>query len=407
MTTPNPEPHYLQRRTPLYRRANLALFAAGFTTFSSIYAVQPLMPAFSHEFQVSATVSSLSLSATTLVLAFTLFVAGLVSASLVRKKIMGWSLLATALLSLLVAAAPGWHALLVARLLQGVALGGVPALAIAYLSEEVRPQDLGSAMGLYIAGTAIGGISGRVMSGVLAEFYGWRLALVVLAVIGLLAALVFWWLLPPSRNFVARRNMSWREHASPLLQHLRHPALPLVFACGFLLMGVFVTVYNYIAYRLSAAPFSLGQAAIGSVFLVYALGIVVSPLAGRAADRWGRPPVLLVGLGFSLLGLLAMWPQQLFWVVVGIGLVTLGFFIGHVAASGWVGLLAKEGRGHAAGFYLLAYYLGLSLMGTLGGVFWEAYGWGGVSGMVLLMLLLMLLLVLRLARWQAIIVEEP
>lgn len=388
---------YLERGSRAYLQANLALFAAGFATFSSMYAVQPLMPLFSQQFAVSAAMSSLSLSVTTGVLAFTLFMAGLMSEAIDRKQVMIVSLVGSAILSIMASIAPGWYALLAVRALEGVALGGVPALAIAYLSEEIKPTDQGAAIGLYIGGTAVGGMGGRVIAGFVADVSGWRVAIATIGILGLVATVVFIWLLPRSRNFVARRGMSIGEHAGPLVEHMRHRALPWVFLCGFLFMGAFVSVYNYISFRLSEAPFSLGQGAIGAVFVIYILGIITSPIAGRIADRSGRPPVLMCAILLMGAGLLAMWPDSLLGIVLGMALITIGFFAGHSTASGWVGLLAQRGKGHAAGLYLLGYYLGSSVIGSIGGLFWTGYAWTGVTAMIAAVLFLGLLATIRLA----------
>jgi YNFM family putative membrane transporter len=391
---------WLERGTRTYRRANSALFAAGFATFSVLYSVQPLMPLFSRHFDVSPAVSSLSLSMSTGVLAFTLLIAGLLSAAIDRKRLMTISLLASAALSVAAALAPGWVTLLVARTLEGVTLGGVPAMAIAYLSEEVRPADLGTAMGLYIAGTAFGGMAGRVLAGFIADFSGWRAALAFIGVLGFVAAGLFIRLLPRSRNFTARRGLSLAKHIGPLASHLRHGALPWVFLCGFLFMGGFVSVYNYVSYRLAAPPFALSQGAIGAIFIVYLLGIAASAVFGRVADRIGRPPVLVIAIVLMGVGLLLMTPAVLSLIVTGLALITIGFFAGHSVASGWVGLLAEHGKGHAAGLYLLAYYLGSSVLGSLGGLFWSAGGWTGVAGMVGVLLAVGALAVGRLTLWQ-------
>lgn len=391
---------YLERGTRAYRRANLALFFAGFATFSSMYSVQPLMPVFSHEFGVSAAVSSLSLSVTTGVLAFTLFAAGLLSGAIERKNVMTISLFGTAALSLLAAAAPGWSTLLTARALQGIALGGVPALAITYLSEEVKASDVGAATGLYIGGTAFGGMGGRVISGLVADAFGWRVALATLGVIGFAAAAAFIWLLPRSRNFQARHGLSIRDHVRPIVAHMRHRALPWVFFCGFLFMGSFVSVYNYVAYRLSEPPFALGQGAIGSVFTIYLLGVVTSAIAGRIADRTGRTRVLILAIVLMGIGLALMEPDSMVAIIAGLGVLTVGFFAGHATASGWVGLLAEDGKGHAAGLYLLGYYLGSSVVGSIGGLFWSGFGWPGVVAMVAVLLLAAMAVVIRLMIWQ-------
>jgi YNFM family putative membrane transporter len=362
--------------------------------------VQPLLPLFSRHFGVSPTVSSLSLSLTTGILALTLLLAGMLSGALDRKRVMIASLLSTAALSVVAALAPGWTSLLAARGLEGVALGGVPALALAYLSEEVHPDHLGAAAGLYIAGTAFGGMDGRVLAGVAADLFGWRVALAFIGVLGFIAAALFIVLLPRSRHFVPQRGLRLVEHVSPLASHLRHGALPWVFACGFLFMGGFVSVYNYISYRLAAPPFALSQIVIGTIFIVYLLGIAASAAFGRVADRIGRPPVLALAIILMGLGLLLMMPASLVAIVAGLGLLTIGFFAGHSVASGWVGLLAEHGKGHAAGLYLLAYYLGSSVLGSLGGLFWSTGGWTGVAAMVGVALAAGAIAVARLIVWQ-------
>jgi len=391
---------FLERGTPHYLRANLALFAAGFATFSSMYAVQPLMPLFSQQFGVSAAMSSLSLSVTTGVLAFALFVAGLMSEAIDRKQVMTASLVCSAVLSIVAAAAPGWYTLLAARALEGLALGGVPALAIAYLSEEIKPADLGAATGLYIGGTACGGMGGRVIAGLVADYSDWRIAIATIGALGLVSTGLFIWLLPRSENFIARKGLSIREHAGPVVEHMRHRALPWVFLCGFLFMGAFVSVYNYISFRLSEAPFSMSQGAIGAVFVIYILGIITSPIAGRVADRSGRPPMMVAAIVLMAAGLAVMWADSVWAVVAGMALLTIGFFAGHSTASGWVGLLARRGKGHAAGLYLLGYYLGSSIVGSVGGLFWSDYAWPGVTAMVAVVLLVGLVATLRLTVWQ-------
>src|SRR5215218_400987 len=194
-------PSRLVSGTPAFRRLNLALFAAGFSTFAILYCVQPLLPEFSQEFQVSAAVSSLSLSLSTGLLAVAMLVAGSLSEVWGRKPVMVASLFASALLTLLSAAAPNWTSLLLARMLIGVTLSGLPAVAMAYVSEEVDPKSIGLAMGLFIGGNAIGGMMGRLLTGILTELAGWRVAMGVIGVLGLLAAGAAWASLPASRQF--------------------------------------------------------------------------------------------------------------------------------------------------------------------------------------------------------------
>jgi MFS transporter, YNFM family, putative membrane transport protein len=379
--SPSSEP-FLERGSHAYWRACLALLFAGYATFSLLYCVQPLLPAFSQAFGVSPAQSSLSLSLTTAALAGAVFVAGFVSEGWSRRTMMTASLTASSLLTLATAFVPHWHELLVLRTLVGLALGGVPAVAMAWLAEEMHPDGLGLAMGLYVGGTAIGGMAGRVITGVLTDLFGWRVAVGVIGALGIGSMLAFRALLPPSRHFVPKKGLGFAHHRAALLKHFARPGLPVLFSMGFVLMGSFVTLYNYIGYRLIAPPYSMSQSAIGAIFIVYLTGVVASPWSGRMADTFGRGRVLIASLATMLAGVALTLFASLWMIAAGIGCLTIGFFAGHAVASGWVGRLAREAKGQAAALYLLAYYLGSSIMGSVGGHFWAVGGWGGVAGLV-------------------------
>ncbi|WP_442793374.1 MFS transporter [Paraburkholderia sp. HP33-1] len=386
---------YLERGSRAYWRASLALLFAGYATFSLLYCVQPLLPSFSEAFNVTPAQSSLSLSLSTAALALAIFVAGFVSEGWSRHKLMTLSLTVSAVLTLGVAVAPHWHQLLVLRTLEGLALGGVPAVAMAYLAEEVHPDGLGLAMGLYVGGTAIGGMAGRVITGVVADLFSWRVAIGTIGVLGLLSMLAFRSLLPPSRHFVPRRGLGFAHHRTLLLRQFTRPGLPLLFLLGFVLMGSFVTLYNYIGYRLLAPPYRLNQTEIGAIFIVYLTGVVASPWSGRMADTFGRARVLSASLLLMVFGLALTMLHPLAAIATGIACVTFGFFAGHSVASGWVGRLAKDAKGQAAALYLLAYYIGSSLVGSYGGHVWASHGWNGVVGLIGALLLIGLIAATR------------
>lgn len=371
-------PVWTRRGTADYTRINLALFLSGYAVFSQLYCTQPLLPVLAHTFGVGAAESSLALSLTTACLAVSILIAGAIQESIDRKWLMFGSLVVAALLEIAVACAPSWHLLLVLRALEGVALGGAPAVAMAHIAEEIEPAGLGTAMGLYIGGNALGGMSGRFVTGVVTELTDWRIALATIGGLGLAAAIGFVVLLPPSRNYVRQPRHGFAHHLAIWRRHLTDPGLVLLFATGFLALGGFVATFNYIGFHLMAPPWGLGHAAVGSIFLVYLFGMVASPIAGSSADRLGRVPVLVAGVALSVFGLLLTLSSSLIAIIAGVAAITAGFFVAHTAASGWIGLMAKADRGHASSIYLLAYYLGSSVAGSLGGLAWSGGGWPGV-----------------------------
>ncbi|WP_425305416.1 MFS transporter [Chthonobacter albigriseus] len=367
----------IRAATAEFRRATWGLFSAGFATFALLYSVQPLLPEFSREFGVTPAVASLALSLSTAVLAVFMLIASSFSDVVGRKGIMVVALAASALATLAVAFASTWPHVLILRTLMGATLSGLPAVAMAYLVDEVESAAVGRAMGLYIGGSAFGGMSGRLIMSVLVDVTTWRIAMAVLGAVGLACAILLWRGLPASRHFQPRR-LHLTALAASLAGHLRDPGLRLLFLLAFLLMGSFVTVYNYIAYRLLAPPYGLSQTAIGLIFASYLLGSLSSAWMGGLADRFGRRRVLWAGIVIMLAGILMTLGSGLVLIVGGIAVMTFGFFGAHSIASSWVGLRANGAKAQASSLYLLAYYMGSSLAGTAGGLLWAWSGWHGV-----------------------------
>ncbi|MGB3463145.1 MFS transporter [Rhodanobacter lindaniclasticus] len=388
---------YIHHGTADFRRTNLALFAAGFATFGLLYCVQPLMPEFSRHYGVSEAGAALSLSLTTGVLAFAMLFAGALSDAWGRKSLMVASLLSSAVLVLVTAMMPDWTALLVVRTLLGLTLSGLPAVAMTYLSEEMHVESIGLGMGLYISGSAVGGMGGRLITGVLADFFGWRIGVAVVAVIGIAAALIFWRMLPASRHFAAQ-PLRWRTVAGRFNGIFRDRGLPWLFVEGFLLLGAFVTVYNYLGYRLLAPPYNLSQAVVGLIFGIYLVGTFSSAWMGHLAGKLGRRKVLWTALALMLAGVALTAAQPLWLVMAGIVAVTFGFFGGHSIVSSWVGRRAGAAKAQAASVYLFCYYMGSSIAGASGGLFYAAHGWAGVALFVGVLALLGLLIALWLFR---------
>nr|WP_306802979.1 MFS transporter [Pectobacterium polaris] len=388
---------YITRGTPQFMRVTLALFSAGLATFALLYCVQPLLPVLSQDFGISPATSSLSLSVSTVMLAFGLLFTGPLSDTIGRKNVMVVSLMLAAICTVICAFMTSWNGVLIMRAMMGLSLSGVAAVAMSYLSEEIHPSVLAFSMGLYISGNSIGGMSGRLVSGVLTDYFPWRVAIGTIGVLALIAAITFWRILPESRHF---RHGSLRPKTLLLNSklHWRDAGLPLLFLQGFLLMGAFVTLFNYIGYRLLAPPYLLSQAVVGLLSVVYLTGSYSSPKAGALTARYGRGPVLSVAILLMLAGLGMTALSPLFAIFGGMMLFTAGFFAAHSVASSWIGQRARRAKGQASSMYLFSYYLGSSLAGTLGGFFWHSFGWMGITAFLSALLLLALVVSLILKR---------
>jgi YNFM family putative membrane transporter len=368
--------------SPAFKRINRAMVFGGFSTFALLYCVQPLMPLLANQFALTPAQSSLALSVSTAALAISLLFSSVLSDRIGRKPMMAAAMLMGAILTLACAFAQNYPQLLVLRALLGFALGGMPAIAMAYLGEEIEGPSLGLSMGLYIGGSAFGGMIGRVVASALSDFYSWRVAMAVMGAAGLYSAWEFRRSLPASQNFKPGQRRGLDALVGGIRTHLSDAGLPWLFALAFLLMGCFVSLYNYIGYRLLGAPFSLSQSGVGLLSVLYLLGIFSSVWAGRLADRLGRRNVLWLVMSLMLGGLLLTLSDSLVAIVLGVGLFTFGFFASHSVASSWVGRRAQAPQALASAMYLFFYYLGSSVLGSFCGMMWSAAGWAGVVGLL-------------------------
>lgn len=397
-SVPHPESGYLPGSDG-YRRVLTSLFTAGMATFVLLYATQALLPEFVRDFGVSPTTSTLTMSLTTGALAVTLLIAGPVSEIVGRTQLIRLSLVGSTAIAALCPFAPTWEVLVGLRLAEGIALAGLPAVATAYLREEIAPSAQARAAGLYIGGTAIGGMAGRLITAPVADFGGWRAALAAAAGFAALCAVVVALLLPESRHF-APTPLDERGLRRQIRGALSDPALLALYAIGALALGSLVAVLTALGFRLTAEPFDLTVGAVSLIFLVYALGTVSSTVSGGLADRFGRRAVVPVGCLIGLAGVALTLVPSLPVIVLGLAVLVIGFFNVHGVASGWVAARAHAGGaspGQAAACYTFTYYVGSSVFGTLGGVAWTHAGWNGVAALSggLLMIVSLLVLVLR------------
>jgi YNFM family putative membrane transporter len=375
-------------------------------TFAALYTTQPLLGVLAQYFDVPASHAAWSVSLATLLLGVGMLVAGPLSGRWGRTRLMKWSMFATAALGVLCALAPNWPVLLLGRAAQGLALAGTPAVALVYLREEVHPNVHPRVTGLYIGGTAIGGMTGRLVVGCVADVAGWRWGIGAEAILSGVCAAIATLALPPSRhaprqsqgtdsgmdsgmdsgtgsgegsgtdNTAAATSSgaapARRGGSRAALRVLADRDLLCICLLAAAMMGAFVALYNVLGLRLTAAPYHLSVFAASFVFCVYPIGTVSSTLAGRMAERHGRPVVVLGGCLISVAGVALTLATPLVLVIVGIGTVTFGFFVAHGVASGWAVAVGQR-RGsasQASALYLLAYYIGSSVFGVLGTSLW-------------------------------------
>ncbi|MEI7055096.1 MFS transporter [Nocardioides sp. CCNWLW239] len=381
-----------------YRRILIGLFAAGIAAFGQMYSTQGILPTLAHAMEVSEAGAALTVSTATLGLATSVLGWSWLADRIGRAPAMKIALSISLVLGLLTPLAPGFTTLLVLRSLEGLALGGVPALAVAYLAEEIHPRHVSLAAAIYISGTTVGGLLGRVITGPFADLGGWRLGVAAGGVLSAIAAVIAITLIPRAQGWVRPTGKPTTSVREGVIANLRDPGMLVLYGQAALLMGGFVATYNYLGFRLEREPFGLPVAISSQIFFAYLGGTVSSSVAGRLATTYGRRKVMLTCVVITIVGVVMTLPDNLAIVLTGLFVLTTGFFGAHGVASGWVGARAKVGKAQASALYNLFYYGGSSLFGWLLGYAYVV-GWWGVVTAVLVLALISL-------TWSAIVTRD-
>jgi MFS family permease len=358
-----------------------AVVLAGIFTFLQIYVTQPLLPEFGRLFSASALQVSFTVSAVTIAVAIASPVVGSFGDYLGRKAVIVPSILGLAIPTVLVATARTLDQLIFWRFCQGLFVPGIIAVTIAYIGEDSQPGTAGRRMASYIGGTVLGGLLGRLFAAACADHVGWRFAFVVMGAVTFASAILVWKWLPPAKRFVRAKHPL--QSTLAMIGHMRNPRLLATYLVGFNVLFALVGIFTYVNFYLAGEPFNLSTTALGMVFLVYALGVVVTPLSGWWIDRLGHRRMLVVAAGIVAAGALMTLVHSLPLVIIGLAIFSTGVFISQAAAASHIALAASGARSAATGLYASFYYLGGSVGATLLGVAWKWGRWPACIAVVL------------------------
>lgn len=361
-----------------FQKAVFALTLASLCIFSNLYAIQPLLPLFSDQFNVTPGKAGLLLSSTVITMVIGLPVMGFCSDRMGRIPVMAIGLMGSFIPTLLLPFFDSFVSILILRALTGFFLAGIPTAAIAYIGEEIELSSRGLAVSLYIASNALGGMSGRVFMGYIADIQGWQAAFYWLSGFIAVMILLFFILLPPSSHFNANREKFGKDIKSMLI-HLRNKQLLPIFGTGLLLQTYFTGLWTYLPFYLHASPFQLSLKWIALTYLTYGFGVIGSPIAGKLSQKHGMFPMMLAGTIFMASGLILTLIHSFTLMILGLSLICMGFFVVHSMAAALVSSLATSHKAGASSFYLVSYYVGVALGGTMGGWLWFYWRWPGVA----------------------------
>lgn len=359
-------------------RIVIGLGIASVLIFAAMYAIQPLLPILTNQFNVSVSTASLAMSVNTVGLIFGLVILGFYSDRLGRSVFVKASVLVTALLFIPMFLTHSFTVILVLRFIQGFAMAGVLAAALAYINEEINERVVSVATALYISFNGTGGMLGRFVTGYLAERWSWELSLQLLTVAGV-AVFIFLLFVLPKSNYFEPSVESMKKDMEGFGIHLKNPALLIVFGLGIVLQLSFTGMWTFLPFHLTASPFSMTLDEISYIYFAYAFGIIGAPLAGSIASKVGMNPVRLIGVLLLAVGCLLTVPTTLPLIIIGYCIICLGFFSAHSLTAASVSKEATHHKGSASSLYLVSYYIGMAAGSTLVTPLWQFAGWTGLA----------------------------
>ncbi|WP_236628063.1 MFS transporter [Elizabethkingia bruuniana] len=359
-----------------FRNIKLCIFLSGLSVFAQLYLFQPLLPMVAAHFNRSVGDSSLLVSSATAGMALGLFFFAFKADQFSRKKLMVFSLITSAVLTIISARIESLTLLIAIGVIKGFVISGVSAVALAYLTEEVDLAIVGLAISMYVSGNTIGGMSGRILATIVSGELGWQTAVLAIGIESLLLGLVFWKFFPESHFFTPQKT-DFIQKFKQMRKFLSDPYMLRLYGIAALLMGVFVSVYNYLTFRLEAPPFSLHHIFVAFIFLMYTFGVFGTMATSRLVKRYAPENILKVFIISMFIGVAMLFSKHIYILIIGLALLTFSFFAVHTMASRMVAMHAKEGKSSATSIYWLVYYLGSSVLGSGTGYLLHATSWMG------------------------------
>jgi MFS transporter, YNFM family, putative membrane transport protein len=358
-------------------KTSAILFFVVSIIFSTIYTPQAILPELKKVFNISIAQTNLLLSGMLFVLmAITPFYAP-ISKRMGKKNIMLFATFFLFISVVLSAIAQSFDFLLFSRILQGIFVPGITAIMLSYVQEIYSKSHRGLGMGIYMAATSFGAVIGRLLAGWITYIYSWRTAFSIFAVLLAIAFLSMLVGLPKDKVENAMEKAAIQKEK--IYHYIFNIKIVSVLLVPSVVFFSFMAVSTFVTYHLSEAPFYFNASEIGNVFLILLLGVFVSPLAGRYSDLVGRIKILYIGLGSLIVGIfLTLTPFYVF-IVLGIGLVTIGMFSVQSVAPTYLGELVPHNKRVTAILYQTFFYFGGALGTLLPAIAWQYYKYGGVA----------------------------
>jgi predicted MFS family arabinose efflux permease len=366
---------------------HLAVGLTGYCAFVNLYSPQAILPLLSQEFDATAAQISTIITVSTLAVALTAPFTGTVADVLGRKRVIVAAMFALVIPTVMIGFSTSLSAFIFWRAVQGLVLPPIFAVTVAYIGDEWPQHEATTAAGIYSSGSSLGGFSGRLFVGLLADFAGWRAGFFALGAIAFAGAVAVAFLLPHERKFV--RSEGLLASGKQMLAHFRNGQLLATFAVGFGVLFNFICTFTYVSFHLAAPPYELSASWLGVIFVVYLTGSVLTPWTGWAVGRFGRRRFMVRVIALWGAGIALTLAPSLPLIILGLAISAGCGLICQAISTGYVTITAKAGRSSAVGLYVTSFYIGGSFGAALGGFAWTLGRWPACAALVFAMLVIL------------------
>jgi len=369
-----------------YKHTALALCTLAFTaTMVARLVISPLVPAITTRFGVTNATVGLALSGMWFAYALAQFPSGLLGDRYGERRVILTAVGATAVASVLIAAAPSIHVFALFTVALGAGAGLHYSVATTFLTRQF--DDIGRAIGVHVAGGPIAGLAAPPLAALVGSWYGWRAGILLGTAVAVPVFALFAWRVRPTSPVNPNQPVGDRLALGPLRELLSRPSIQYTTALATMgafswqatasFLPTFLEVGGGLSTALSALLFSLYFVVHGST----------QPMTGSLSDRIGRDATAMITMGsgvvgYGLLVAAARFDLGLAPAVAAVGFVGVAMSWGAPVQSRFMDLLSDTERG--AGFGLVrTVYMTLGASGSVVvGYVSDTAGWEAAFGLL-------------------------
>ncbi|WP_040975356.1 MFS transporter [Necropsobacter massiliensis] len=374
----------------------LTIFLLGACALVCLYSTQPILQNIADWGGVGVESAALTISATTLGVALFAPFSGMLSGAFGRRKTIIIAVGALCLTTLLSVLSWNFLSLLFFRFIQGICIPFIFSNTVSYIAEQWEKREAVRFNSLYIAGTAFGGFSGRLLAGITVDFFHeWKLTFITLT---LFLLLTFWLTI----KYLPQEKQQYTGKTSHFVTDLKQilTDYKMLISCviAFSLLFQQVGSFTFGSLYLASAPFYLSSIQVGLIFVVFLIPSLLTPMTAMMINRFGYVYAFLLSGALGLCGLYLTLSDTLSLVITGLTLSCVSVFFGQACGTSFIAKNSTYARATSVGVYLFSYYLGGCLGGIIPGKVYYLFGWA--ECVYLLMIMILLSCILALIGWR-------